>query len=216
MRKREIITTLLLVLILFSFSSCVGELVYREESNTFEYNDSEYILFYDDPGVTAWAPLPSGDQTKVSGTVTGKAYTRAPVLTTNEENPNFIIVLHSFYDVTNVSCFNSAAYIRDDIAISSVFDTDFETVRVEYSEDVLKEDRRLDHITDGMSFEDFVGADNPETEAKPKESKYYCTIYCTYPDIPYLQCYFEVIDSDGQLYLEVREEDFVVRYFCLE
>ena len=66
-------------------------------------------------------------------------------------------------------------FIREDIELTPVFDTVFESVSVEYADSVSRDERLFDNVSGGITLKDMI-VENAEGVSLSKEREYYFSI----------------------------------------
>ena len=206
MKKIYIFVLIILMVVSNVFSSCSHNVKFSDGFEECVYKDNVYVDFKNRDGATCWVPLPSPEQIKKVDLKQGKAYKIDVVFSTLENPANFIIISYKAYQVEIIEQRPSHPYIREDIELTSVFDTPFGSVVAEYRDSVSKDEMYFNNIPSGTTFTDLIGENNEGTREVPYGLKGYCDLYCSYPGMDYLKCIFSIVVAEGKYYLIVRTE----------
>ena len=200
-------------LMLSFLSACVSPVKWNEDGKSCEYQGYKYISILNNE----WKISPSPSQVKKIGICYGEAYSIDTVFVTCEDIPNLVMI---DYDKTktDINPGFCLPYIREDIELTSVFDTVFESVSVEYADSVSRDERLFDNVSGGITLKDMI-TKNAEGVSISKEREYYCQLSCTYPGINYLKCKFDVVIFEGEYYIRTEytpDGEYATTYYLLD
>ena len=200
-------------LILSFFSACViSPIKSGDNGRSCEYQGHKYIILNGE-----WDISPTPSQVKEIGICFGEFYSIDTVFVTCEDIPNLVIIDCDKLQ-TDINPGHCVSYIRENIELTSVFDTVFESVSVEYAHSVSYDERHFDNVSGGITFKDLT-VKNAEGISRPKECEYYCQLSCTYPGINYLKCKFDVVIFEGEYYIRTEytpDGEYEVAYYLLD
>ena len=203
LKIKKVILAFLLLAILMSFVSC-SFVPFDEGKNNCEYQGLVYTHYpFGRGGGTGWRLYVGPNDVQKIGYTFGKAYKLNTVYATKEEPANFVVCA-GVEGEDHLDPFFTIAYIREDLELKSILKVEFESISVEYYGERANSERHFDDFAGGITFYDLVGENNMGLDARPKNSEAYCKLYCSYPGIPYLKCFFEVLFDGEQYFLSSR------------
>ena len=205
------VAAIMLAVCMVSLISCSGKergVEFSDEDGQCFYQDNTYISFPDGNNETYWEIYPQSYDIKQVDKMPFalfRTFSRKPIYVTKEDCPNFVIVHISSHKEEKITPRFSFAYIREDLELTSIYETEFEFITVEYNKNLSEVDQRFENIPSGVDFYDLVD-ESTKTHILPEGASYYCTLYCSYPGLNYLQCRFSIFIAENVYYLNVYED----------
>ena len=215
--KKAIIFAVILIMscAMLQLASCnISPIEVSDNGDICEYEGQKYVCILD----SDWKLKLQPSQVKKIGVHQGKAYSLDDVFITLESVPEVVIIDYNKYQ-SQIDLNFCLPYIREDIRLASVYETVYESVYVEYGEDVSPSERYFDELPSGINFYNLVGENNEGIFISPKEWEYYGDLHCTYPGISYLECRFGIVCYKGEYYLSVDrtpDGDYDSTYYRLD
>ena len=200
------VAAIMLVACMISLTSCTKKERVVEVSDMYDecfYKNNKYIVF-SNIDRTYWGLYPYSYEVKQVGKTPFElfsTFSRKRIYVTKEDIPNFVIVNRSTTG-DEISPHFLFAFIREDLELTSIYETEFEFITVEYDRELSEVDQRFKNIPSGVDFYDLVD-ESTKTHLTPEGASYYCTLCCSYPDLNYLHCRFSIFIADNVYYLRV-------------
>jgi len=207
--KKKLFFLIPLLIMVSMLFSCSHPVEFNNDKDKLIFNNHHYVYYNENTTLTYWYPLPTPEQIEKIDTTKFELspWALKPIYATKEDTPNFIIVS---YDKKNISEYWSTAYIRGNLRLSSVFETEYANVEAKY--DSVEKTVSFDNIPQNTKFDDMID-NSKEPQSELKDAKYYCSLYCSYPEIEYLKCSFSIMRCGNEYYLVAYHEPNEATYY---